>query len=420
MTGRPRIAVLVERIGAYHRARLSALAERAEVMCVELCAADATYAWARHEGHGGDFARTTLFATEAEAADIALLKARMEAALAGFGPDTVAVPGWGYPFSLVALALTSRARTRGGAAVGRVLMSDSQAIDAPRRLLAEMVKRAVVSFADAGLAAGRTHADYLAALGLPRRRIALGLDVVDNAHFAAGAAAARAGPGADAPAFLALARFVRKKNLTALVTAHGVYARAARAEGRTPWRLVIVGDGPESGAIAEAASETGEAVEIRPFAAYDALPGLYAAAGALVLPSTAEQWGLVVNEAMAAGCPVIASVRAGAAAELIIDGVNGHVTAPDVGSVAAALARMEGADRAVICANARASIAAWGPHRFADGILAAAEMAMARRRTPVPPALLYRLAVCIAGAAPPQVPPRATTPPTAGTTLAPR
>lgn len=416
MTGRPRIAVLVERIGAYHRARLSALAERAEVMCVELCAADATYAWARHEGHGGDFARTTLFATEAEAADIALLKARMEAALAGFGPDTVAVPGWGYSFSLIALALASRARTRGGAPVGRVLMSDSQAIDAPRRLMAEMVKRAVISFADAGLAAGRTHADYLAALGLPRRRIALGLDVVDNAHFAA----ARAGPGADAPAFLALSRFVRKKNLAALVTAHGVYARAARAEGRTPWRLVIVGDGPERGAIAEAASETGEAVEIRPFAAYDALPGLYAAAGALVLPSTAEQWGLVVNEAMAAGCPVIASDSAGAAAELIIDGVNGHVTAPDVGSLAAALARMEAADRAVLCANARASIGAWGPHRFADGMLAAAEMAMARRRTPVHPALLDRLAARIAGATPPHVPPRATTPPTAGTTLAPR
>ena len=49
-----------------------------------------------------------------------------------------------------------------------------------------------------------------------------------------------------------------------------------------------------------------------------------AAADVLVMPSHLEPWGLVVNEAMATGMPVIATTCSGAATDLIVDGETGY------------------------------------------------------------------------------------------------
>ena len=383
MTDWPRIAVIVHRLGPYHVARLNALAWPSDLCCVETVAMDRTYGWGRVDEAGLKFRRFTLFDDEDRARDADRLRSAVRDALHAFGPNTVAVPGWGDAAGLFALewATTRPDRTR-----RRILMSDSQAHDAPRRPHAEWIKRRVVAFADAGLVAGRTHADYLAALGMPRDRIATGYDVVDNAHFA--------GPpgGTRDKTFLVVARFVPKKNLLALVRAHGRYADARRGAGGSPWRLILVGEGPERAALAEAAAASSGEVEIRPFAAYTDLPALYARAGALVLPSTVEQWGLVVNEAMAAGCPVVVTERAGVAAELVEDGVTGHLTAPDEASLAVALARMQDADRAALSRAAAARIADWGPERFAHGMLEARTAARRGRRTVWPVRMLGLLA----------------------------
>ena len=51
----------------------------------------------------------------------------------------------------------------------------------------------------------------------------------------------------------------------------------------------------------------------------------YHAADVMVLPSEYEPWALVVNEAMAAGCPVVASDVVGAAWDMVADGVCGRL-----------------------------------------------------------------------------------------------
>jgi glycosyltransferase involved in cell wall biosynthesis len=61
---------------------------------------------------------------------------------------------------------------------------------------------------------------------------------------------------------------------------------------------------------------------------YEALPELYRRCGALVLPSLMDEWGLVVNEAMASGLIVLGSIYSQAAIEMVNDGVNGWLIDP--------------------------------------------------------------------------------------------
>ena len=62
-----------------------------------------------------------------------------------------------------------------------------------------------------------------------------------------------------------------------------------------------------------------------PHTEYDKVPELYGIANCLVLPSLEEVWGLVINEAMAAGLPIISSDRVGASEDLVTDDVTGYI-----------------------------------------------------------------------------------------------
>jgi glycosyltransferase involved in cell wall biosynthesis len=66
-------------------------------------------------------------------------------------------------------------------------------------------------------------------------------------------------------------------------------------------------------------------VHFLPFLNQKKLPTIYADSDLLVLPSKSETWGLVVNEAMASGLPVIVSDKVGCAADLVLNGKNGFI-----------------------------------------------------------------------------------------------
>ena len=88
-------------------------------------------------------------------------------------------------------------------------------------------------------------------------------------------------------------------------------------------RLRIVGDGELSHSIMQKLGAVGERVEFVGFRDWDELPGEYAAADVLCVPSRYDGWGLVVPEGLAAGLPVIATDRMGAALEFVRRGKNG-------------------------------------------------------------------------------------------------
>jgi glycosyltransferase involved in cell wall biosynthesis len=89
--------------------------------------------------------------------------------------------------------------------------------------------------------------------------------------------------------------------------------------------LVFVGDGPLLDAIKTAANGNKRVVFTGWIKETSRVAALMAISSTLVLPSEHETWGAVVNETMAAGTPVIASDRVGAAIELIESGVNGFI-----------------------------------------------------------------------------------------------
>lgn len=151
-------------------------------------------------------------------------------------------------------------------------------------------------------------------LGLSPERILMSYSVVDNSHFES----ARDIEKEDI--LLCVARFSPEKNLETLIKAFRDSSLSQQ------YKLLIVGGGPLKKELTWAAGTAN--VEFRDWLSYQALPILYAHARLFVLPSVFEPWGLVVNEAMAAGLPVLVSQECGCALDLV-DNSNGALFYPE-------------------------------------------------------------------------------------------
>lgn len=145
-------------------------------------------------------------------------------------------------------------------------------------------------------------------------------------------------PRGDRPfTFLFSGQLIERKGVDILLAA---FIRAAAQ--RPDLRLRLAGDGPMREALlAKIPEPLRERIALLGFVPWEALPATYAAADALVIPSRHDGWALVVNEALAAGLPVIASDAVGAAVDLVRDGITGaRVATEDVDALCAAMLRM--------------------------------------------------------------------------------
>jgi glycosyltransferase involved in cell wall biosynthesis len=185
---------------------------------------------------------------------------------------------------------------------------------------------------DAGVCGGKPHTRYLKALGLPYDKIAQCYDVVDNEFYQRAADDARRSPqllrdcGLPQRYFLYVGRLAPEKNTSRLLTAYARY----RASGGH-WSLVLVGDGPEKETLQQQASflGIGSSTHFAGLKNSREITVYYAFASCFVLPSKREPWGLVVNEAMASGLPVIVSRQCGCAEDLVQPGRNGFLFDPE-------------------------------------------------------------------------------------------
>ncbi len=373
-----RVAVLFDNFGPYHVARLTAAARVCDVLGVEVAGRSKDYAWTRTDA-ATNFQRTTLLQDSfREQAKPGELRERMYEVLGSYRPDAVAIPGWSSRAAILALQWSLKRY------VPSVLMSESQARDDRRTYTREWIKARTVGLFSAALVGGVLHKEYLLQLGMAAQNVFLGYDIVDNAYYASGASSARANAsntrqrlGLPASYFLASNRFIPKKNLSFLLRAYSRYVAGCRSN---PWRLVLLGDGSLRSELEALVAQIGIAdkVMLPGFIQYPDLPSYYALASAFVHASTTEQWGLVVNEAMASGLPVLVSNRCGCAEELVRDGENGFQFDPaDESELARRMAEIANNEE-LRCRMARASferIQAWGPERFATGLQQAVECA---------------------------------------------
>ena len=214
---------------------------------------------------------------------------------------------------------------------GRLVLSERNVLErpvdgGPKRRLQLWLKRRLYPLADCVTAVSRGVADDLELrLGLAAHRLRVVYNPVVTPDMAALAAAEPPHPwlAADDPVVLGVGRLVAAKGFDTLIEALAL-SRAAPAP-----RLLILGEGPLRRALAARAQRLGLSDRVD-FAGFDPNPFRFMARSTLfVLASRHEGLPGALIQAMACGCPVVATDCHAGPAEIVEDGVSGLLTPVD-------------------------------------------------------------------------------------------
>jgi glycosyltransferase involved in cell wall biosynthesis len=255
----------------------------------------------------------------------------LAAALARLRPAAVLLSGYSPRFYALAAGVALRS--------GQPLLLRAETTDAshPRGWLKanlrDGVLRRLYRRMRYCLYVGANARDHFCRLGVPTERLVFSPMSVPSRQHLQGDAAARArrrvrrqlGVSSQQQLVLFSGKLSRKKSPDHLLQAAMALPEALRA------RLVLafMGDGPlRQGLAQQAAAPGAPPLHLLGFKNQSQLSAFYHAADLLVLPSLyQETWGLVVNEALMHGCPVLVSDRVGCHRDLVAPGVTGHVFA---------------------------------------------------------------------------------------------
>lgn len=188
--------------------------------------------------------------------------------------------------------------------------------------LRKLTRHAILRRADGALVNGESGARYIHSFGMPDQRIFRVNQPVDVTLFSS---EPRRRPDTSMSRLLHVGSLTGRKGLTGFVGALAEWGR------RNPARILEVcwlGDGEQRAELEAAPLPSNISQRFLGNVPYAALPGFYADADILFFPTLLDEWGLVVNEAMAAGLPVLGSVYSQAVEELVQDGENGWVFDP--------------------------------------------------------------------------------------------
>lgn len=240
-----------------------------------------------------------------------------------FKPDVLCINGWFDPSQIV-LALYAKKL-----GVKLVVSSESSALDRPRINLKESLKTRFLRRVDAFFCFGRSSVDYLGLLGIDESMIPVKkAAVVDSAFILeAFSKAERVRLSKDNNRnFIYVGRLAKEKNLSLLLNA---YRDCLATQKEANWGLIFVGDGPMKNQLMKEATDNGlSGVRFAGGMPWHEVPAQLAQADVLILPSLSEPWGLVVNEAMVCGMPIIVSQNCGCVEDLVQNGQNGLVFNP--------------------------------------------------------------------------------------------
>lgn len=193
----------------------------------------------------------------------------------------------------------------------------SEETEAKRWFVRRLLRYFMVRFADAIMTNGRSGIRYLKQFRAPSSKLFAVPQTTDVGAFAS-VSCMRA--GAAAYRLIYAGRLVLRKQVVQFIDILSEWARMHPARQVEFW---IAGDGPERPLIEAASTPSNLTLKLIGNVPYAELPATYEQVGALVLPTLADEWGLVVNEALAAGLPVLGSLYSQAVQDLVEDGRNG-------------------------------------------------------------------------------------------------
>jgi glycosyltransferase involved in cell wall biosynthesis len=368
-----RVVVAYKTFGPYHVASLQHLAkwayqENIWFEGVALAGRQNEYPWIETEGDQLAFRSTTLFPGETlqNVPTLRLIRKlfvyiRKTKPNVFFSSNYVSIP--------MAL-MTILTLLQGGKAV---IISPSTRLDHPRNAIKEKLKRLLLLPYSKAFVSGERASEYIQSLGIDKKNIVKGCCIVDNDTIARHVEKSKKDQcQMEARKLLCVARLIPKKNLFFLIDAYTLYRTEYASQH--PLKLVICGSGPLEGALrAYACQSNAHDIEFPGFIQQPDLYSLLARATVLVLPSTSEQWGRVVNEAMAAGLPVLVSEKCGCVPELVQPGKTGWSFDPeDTGTIAELIGKVEKLTEEEyqrMAAAAHQLIADWDLDRFTNGVL---------------------------------------------------
>ena len=374
------VLIVLHRVGPYHHARFQAAASVLTCPLLVLQTRPQSQEYPRDfVVEGPTYTLLSLEGANSSEQDPpkSILRHQLEELLERYQPSVIVSVGWADQ-AYLQLMLLAQQRS-----VPLVVVSDSRRQDSARSPWKEWLKRQLIRGYSAGVVAGTQSRAYLRQLGMKAEAIQQPWDVVDNNRFAklASEAALSSQSHSNKSPFLCVARFIPEKNHALLLKAYALY----QLEGGTR-NLVLIGNGPLEQQIRANCDELirPSAVKLLPFAQLERLATYYSKACALILPSKKDTWGLVVNEAMASGLPVIVSSACGCVDDLIQHGVSGWSFPPDdILELVRCLKEAEALNpeqRLCMADRARSRLMNFSPESFAEGLQNACNYALEYRK----------------------------------------
>jgi glycosyltransferase involved in cell wall biosynthesis len=256
----------------------------------------------------------------------------------------------------------------------RAVFCDSTSIDRPKVAWRELAKRWFFGWCNGFFCYGIRSKEYLMSYGVSESKIAYRCQAAALPHsYGADKVLtyyqANWQGRPDEPRFLYVGRLSIEKGLDDLFAAFCIlYERLPGA------RLDLVGAGPLSDELKRRVTnlKMTQAISFLGSKSLEEIAALFQSCTALILPSHSEPWGLVVNEALSYGCPVVVSDACGCAPDLVREGVTGYAfEAGNVDALAQALdsVRRLSNDRQAVARQCLEVVSEYTPERAATQIL---------------------------------------------------
>lgn len=376
-----RIIIIWQRFLPYHLSRINHLNECClklghQLIALEVASQDDSYGFKElaHD-ENNNLNRLCCFPGSSYHAHTATqIKQSVFERLKHFKPDIVFAPATAFPEGMAAVQY----RTHVG---GKNVMMDDAWEHTDHKIKSwsvGFVKRHVHKGIDAVFVPAVSHHAYFEKLGFPAERVIDGVDVVDNDYYFEKANHARENQvelrsqlRLPEKYFIFVGRFLKRKGIESLLIAYQKYR--ANCSG-VPLGLVLVGCGAYKDEIMSQ-EDLIAGVNVVGGKFGDSLCNFYGLAHCLIVPSECDPWGLVVNEGMASGLPVLVSRGCGSASTLVKEGGNGWTFAVNdidhLSNLLASMGELSKEEWNRMSGESLAIIADWSLDRFVQGVFAA-------------------------------------------------